>query len=657
MALAAKGLGRHAAALAVLASVMALWVWPVLARIAEVVPGAGPGDNLTFVWDLGWMRHALREGHPLLFSPLIFHPFGVDLTLHTHTALPSVLAAVIAPDAPLLAVSNVIVVAHLFLNFALAYALAFRLTRHVGGALVASLVFGASPYVVAHLAGHFNLMAAWVLPLVALATLKTLDARRAGPWLLGAALAIALYIDYYYAVYGVLLVATLAVADTCGLALAPSKMTRARRIASHALAVMAFVAGVVVIAILTTGGTVIALAGVTVSLRNVTNPLSAFWTLLILRLAVRWVPRLRFEPERVRVRRHARGIAIALALLLLAALPLLVRVGRLWWSGDYVTQQYFWRSGPAGIDAGTLILGNPGGRLAKGLVLSAYSRFDIDPVEEVGWIGPGVVMLCALAWMRRRADPGVLAWFFVAGVFGLWALGPRLVLFGRDTGLLLPALGVRFLPIVSNARMPGRAIVVVYLALAVLSAFALRALARGDACRRHLAAAALALLVIADYAPAAPAIYAPGRPHVYDALASGVRQGAVLELPLGLRDGFGEIGRLDSRVLYYQWFHRRPILGGFVARLPPSVIERYRAMPIVSALLRLSGGAPLGGEDVAADRDAAAAALAAADIRFVVLNVRHAPPDLVAFVEQVLDLEPLAADDERVAYAVRARPH
>lgn len=88
---------------------------------------------------------------------------------------------------------NAWILAHLFLNFVCAYALAWRTFNDRVAASVAAVVFGFSPYLSAHLAGHFNLLAAWILPLCALlADLATSGCRsvaRAMP--LGAALAAA----------------------------------------------------------------------------------------------------------------------------------------------------------------------------------------------------------------------------------------------------------------------------------------------------------------------------------------------------------------------------------------------------------------------------------------------------------------------------------
>ena len=63
--------------------------------------------------------------------------------------------------------------------------------------------------------------------------------------------------------------------------------------------------------------------------------------------------------------------------------------------------------------------------------------------------------------------------FWIAGLFFVWALGPYLRVFGVNTAFMLPQTILRFVPVVANARIPGRAFVVVQLMIAVLGAMAL----------------------------------------------------------------------------------------------------------------------------------------------------------------------------------------
>jgi len=187
------------------AAITAWWLFPVLSNLSTVIPGAGAGDNATFVWNVWWMRYVLH--HPeqtFFFSPFLFHPVGVDLTLHTHTALPALVAA--AWSSPI-AGQNAVIAMHIYLNFLCSYAFAHRLTGNVVAASAAAVIFGTCAFVTAHLTGHFNLIAAWLLPLVCL---LTWNAREKPSWvrgvLVGLALGAAAYTDYYLFVYAAVIV-------------------------------------------------------------------------------------------------------------------------------------------------------------------------------------------------------------------------------------------------------------------------------------------------------------------------------------------------------------------------------------------------------------------------------------------------------------------
>ena len=52
---------RHVAALAICVAAVAWWLYPVLTRMSEAVPGAGAGDNVSFVWNVWWTRYALHH--------------------------------------------------------------------------------------------------------------------------------------------------------------------------------------------------------------------------------------------------------------------------------------------------------------------------------------------------------------------------------------------------------------------------------------------------------------------------------------------------------------------------------------------------------------------------------------------------------------------
>src|SRR5947208_1261730 len=158
----------HAGPLALFAALAIGWTWPLAAHFSDAIPG-NPGDNYGFVWNLWWARTALdTPGLAYFRTNYLFFPFGIDMVGQSHIALPGLVAATLLRPLTIVTAHNVLLLAFVFANMACMYALAWDLTKHVRASMVAAVVFGLSPYLGAHLVGHFELMAAWTLPLFAL---------------------------------------------------------------------------------------------------------------------------------------------------------------------------------------------------------------------------------------------------------------------------------------------------------------------------------------------------------------------------------------------------------------------------------------------------------------------------------------------------------
>jgi hypothetical protein len=313
---------------------------------------------------------------------------------------------------------------------------------------------------------------------------------------------------------------------------------------------------------------------------------------------------------------------------------------------DYVSQRYLWRSAPEGIDPVSLIAGNPFHPLWGWIVQRIYDAASINAVESTAWMGPVAAIVLIVTRRDWLVRPGARLWVTVAAAFGIWALGPYLRVFGRHTGLYLPEVLLRYVPIVANARIPGRAIVMVYLAVAMLLAIAVASSWLG---KRKAVVAALGVFVLADFQPALP-LFRVTIPPVHAELSS-MPAGGVIDVPLGIRDGFGERGRLDHRTLYYQSAHGRPIVGGFVARMPGSVRQMFEEAPTLDVLLRLSEGEELDADYVEATRGQVVPFRADRGIRYLVFNHERASPMLREFIRS-LPLIPLRSEGEWQLYEV-----
>lgn len=639
------------------AAVTAWWLFPVFSNLSNVIPGAGAGDNVTFVWNVWWMRYVLHHsGQTFFFTPFLFHPLGVDLTLHTHTALPALVGA--AWSSPI-AGQNVVIVLHVYLNFLCSYALAHRLTRHVISSMAAALIFGTSAFVTAHLNGHFNLVAGWTLPLVCL---LTWNARERPSWirgvLVGLALAATAYTDYYLLVYAVVIVIVFWVSEIVRLGPKTEPYTSATprpgpsfrsRLLVGLLALLLLDAAVVA-AILWFPGDRFDLGPIHLSLRSVRNPITVAWILMTVAAVIISTARVRLITNR-HTHQSRKTFIAAIATMVVLLSPLLIHAAILWRTGGYVSQAYFWRSGPAGIDVATIILGNPFHIVWGASVRALYDRFHIDVMESSAWFPLSAVALAIAGIVLRNDDHNARPLGLAGIVFMTWALGPWLTWFGQQTPLILPGILLRYVPIIANARIPGRAMVMVYLVLATRAAIGLERLVKRGRVER-LAASYLSVILVIECLPARPALYVADMPSKYFALRDSPKTGAVCELPLGLRDGFGDSGSLDEAVLLHQTIHERPIVGGFVARLPPAITRSYEKAPVIASLLRLSSGGKLSDLDVALTPSEAAAALTSAGIAFIVLDTRRASAELTEYVQSKIALRRVAEEDGRIFYEV-----
>jgi len=657
---------QHAAALAAFVGLAIAWSWPLAVHLGDALPG-DPGDNFSFVWNLWWMRHVLATpGLSYFHTSYLFYPFGTSIANHPHTALPALVAATVLRSATPVAAQNILILIYLAANLVAAYALAWAVTRHVRASIAAAIVFGVSPYVAVHMLGHFDLVAVFSIPIYALALRTALGSREAPrrsrgrlAWVAGAILAATAYIAYYHVVYLAFftIVYLYAWVDPLVLSRAPRAAPRANSRLRGLLWIAA--AGFVglAIAITATGGWSFSAFNVAVPVHTPQNALTAAWLFAIAAAISTWRPSIRVVRVAAPVWSRAAGTAARIAVaFVIGSAPLLWHAARLVARGEYVTPEYGWRSIPHGVDLLAPLIGHPLHPLYGAISRRAYAAIDQNFIEVVGWFGivPLVVLAAARSAARGSertaipvappaADPSdVRIWRTIAAVFFIWSLGPFLLVAGFDTGLKLPGILLRYVPLVANARMPGRAIVMVYLAVAVLVAINIGQ-ARGRLRSAAVQWLAIALIVFEYWA--APLRLTPvDRPAVYDALAAAP-PGAVCEVPLGIGDGLtGGVGRQDRRVLLYATEHAHPLVGGFIGRMPADAADRYRRSPIAGTLLALSDGGPL---PAAPDTDASASTCT-----YLVVDRAAISPSLASYL-QLLTAEQISSDGQHDLLRIR----
>ncbi len=121
---------------------------PVLPVFATAIPG-GPIANVDGwqnVWNLWWVHRALATLTNPFFTPLLFYPQGVDLTLQTLNISNGVLFAPVTALFGPVAAYNAAVLAALVLSGIGGYALALRVSGDRLAAFIGGAVFAFSPF-------------------------------------------------------------------------------------------------------------------------------------------------------------------------------------------------------------------------------------------------------------------------------------------------------------------------------------------------------------------------------------------------------------------------------------------------------------------------------------------------------------------------------
>lgn len=624
-----------------------LWTFPLVSQGTSSILGDGAGDNTAGLWNFWWARFAIGHGLELLRTPYLFAPHGTSLALHTNTALPALAGATVLGSLPLVAAHNALLIATLALNGLCAYWLLRHETGDGSASLLGGAIFTGSPFVVAHLHGHFNVLSAWSLPLVCLAARTAHADSHAWALRLGFFLGLTAYLDYYYVIYAAGIAVVLLVLQAWDVRLLVATERSSPTVTDRGLRATVLVIALIVAAILTTGGATFAIGSIHIGLEEPFNGLQLLGLLVAIVAWRRWRPGLTFSRAST-PSWSGRHLAIAAIVAIIVSAPIWIGLVELVRTGDYVSQVHRWRSGAQGVDLSTAIAGPPFHWLT-GWTRRLYQWRGIDPIERSAWMGV-IPLVLAVGGYRLAPRAVTTRWLVVFILAFLWALGPHLTLLGWNTGFILPNALLRYLPVISNARIPGRAMVIVMLAVAALAALGVAQLRRRGL--SPVTCAALAALVLLELWPGRFPLTALDRSPLYEAVRVHPASGSVLELPMGIRDGFGETGKLDHRALWYQTIHERKLLGGFVARLPTSTARAYATDPLLSGLLAASSNTTSQLTPTLPVQNDAARALRALDVRFIVLNRGEASSALANWLDGVPSV-PLGTHNGRELYLVQ----
>ena len=203
-----------------------------------------------------------------------------------------------------------------------------------------------------------------------------------------------------------------------------------------------------------------------------------------------------------------------------------------------------------------------------------WSRLPGNIDESSVYMGLPVYVFLGYVWMKRKAlelatVQQIQLWFSVMGFFVLMALGPALHIAGRvvwDRFMPYTILASVF-PFLDLSGVPVRMMVMVILSASLLSAVALRELFQQFPKKMVLTVVLLGVLLFESLPTPLPAnrILVP---EYVQSLAGLPNDGGVIDL----------VAERASLSLYYQTIHSKPVVFGYVSRLPTSVDSRDQAL-------------------------------------------------------------------------------
>jgi hypothetical protein len=216
---------------------------PALRSPAERIVG-WRGDAQQTMWFLRWTPWAVAHGVDPLLTTHINYPAGVNLMWNSLApALGLALWPVTVTGGVVLAY-NLLLLAEIALSAWLAYLAIRRLVRDRRAAVCGGLVYGFSPYLLAHAHGHAKVTFGLLPPLLLILLHEILVMQRRRAWVAGALLGAALALQLLVYEEGVVLAVVAGVAGVGALAVMHRpEVARRRAHAARALAVAAAVAG------------------------------------------------------------------------------------------------------------------------------------------------------------------------------------------------------------------------------------------------------------------------------------------------------------------------------------------------------------------------------------------------------------------------------
>ncbi len=215
--------------------------------------------------------------------------------------------------------------------------------------------------------------------------------------------------------------------------------------------------------------------------------------------------------------------------------------------------------------------------LLKNISNSLYEKLGVKknldtPSYFLGW---GILIIALTSILKIRKEKYTIPLFVLGTLILLLSLGPRTPIFRIFS--TLPFMGL--------VDCPQRFVIGTQLCLAAL-------LAIGN--KKKLAVSAILFFFLVEYGQWGVPVFLIETPTIYKQLAADPKDRTVLELPSGISESKGAFGYdwsiqgLHLKQLYWQTFHKKPRVGGYLSRLPESTYGFFENEPVISDLFTMT---------------------------------------------------------------------
>jgi hypothetical protein len=227
------------------------------------------------------------------------------------------------------------------------------------------------------------------------------------------------------------------------------------------------------------------------------------------------------------------------------------------------------------------------------------SHFPVNKGQQI-YLGYTATALALVGLWHGRRSQETWFWAVAAGIFFLLTLGPTLRVAGHDTGSPLPFALVAQLPFFKGNRYPSRYSVMLLLSVAPLVVYGISQLHASRFTLHALRSLVslfpclLVFLLIFEHLSVPLPLFNLTVPKLYDRVAAEPGDFALLELPLGWRNGARVAGKQDIVImqqLWYQTGHGKRLLGGNTSRNPEFKFQYFSEDPTLARLIALTNTA------------------------------------------------------------------